>query len=92
VEQPVVRSVYVITVDTLLSTPPTTMPVVAPTVAATGLLLTHLPPDGTPVSVMVSLIHTAEGPIIDGRGSTMTVAVPVIVRKQPVTVFVATTV
>ena len=71
---------------------PLTNPVVLPMVAIAGRLLIHTP---LPVSVTVIAepVHTAVGPpIAAGSGLTTIVALPLIVRVQPVAVLLATTV
>ncbi len=72
---------------------PVTNPVVGTTVAAAVLLLLHVPPvKPGAVSVIVAPAHTAVGPVIDGTALIVIVALPVIVRGQPVDALVATTV
>ena len=61
--------------------PPVTMPDPRPTVAVAVVPLSHVPPEGVPVSVVVAPSHTASGPeIATGSGLTDTI----IVRTHPV--------
>ncbi len=72
---------------------PVTSPVVDTTVAADVLLLTQVPPvKPGAVSCIVAPAHTAVGPEIVGTALTATVALPVIIRVQPVDALVAITV
>lgn len=57
-----------------------TMPVAEPTAATAGLLLTHVPPDGVAVSVVVTPAHILSVPLMAGAGFTVTV----VVAAQPV--------
>ena len=74
-------------------TMPHTAPVVVTTVATDVALLLHVPPlkPGTVSGIEVPT-HTAVAPLITGTALTVIVALPVIVRAQPVHVFVAITV
>ena len=55
---------------------PVTTPVPDPTVARPGLLLSHVPPDGEELNVIVAPTHTAEAPeIVEGAVFTVTVAI-----------------
>jgi len=93
-KQPV-GSWYLITVDKPLVIPVTVVEELGPgvQVAATGLLLLHIPPGVASFKIIVASTHTAVGPTMGaGNGLTTTVALPVIVRLQPVAVIVATTV
>jgi hypothetical protein len=90
-----VGNVYFITVDRPFVWPVTVVVVLGPgvQVAAAGTLLVHVPIGVASVSVILLATHTADGPTIGaGSGFTVTTAVPVIVREQPVVVLVATTV
>ena len=67
------------------------MPPAEPTTEATaGELLLQVPPVTEATSVMIEPTHTAVGPLITGVGVTVMVAVPPIVRVQPVVGLVAT--
>ena len=56
------------------SATPVTRPVDATTVATVGVPLIHVPPGIDPVSVIVDVAHSADGPVMGvGRGFTVTV-------------------
>ena len=90
--QPVVVTRLVITVDTPAVAPAVTKPDVAPIVATPGRLLVQVTGDTVVVSRAVVLAHNDVGPMIVGTGFTTTTGLPLMVREQPVTGLVATTV
>ena len=71
---------------------PPTMPEPAPTVATPVLLLLQVPPvKPGALRLIVAPAHTAVGPMIDGTGLSVMIALPFITFVQPVHEFVATT-
>ena len=84
---------YVYVIAAVPPATPHTLPLAEPMVAIATAPLVHVPPVVASDSVRQEPMQTLAGPVIAGGvGLIEIVAVPVIVREQPVIAFVATTV